>query len=220
MRAELDEVSVYIAKNTDKNISMSEKMTQTDWHMFDRHFSGAESTDYKTTPNGTSPCNHPSLSCQVSCPNFCIKVHSLDDALTYAFMWCSKVKNPILSSPSLHFSNANSNCFHFSRHLLTPFFLGNSKFDVFLGTPGSFNGSQCHPHCSISLRHQVPQVLLHLQPGRGRGQEHEERHLPFRSRCLRIGRHTQTYPKNLVMLYLLCLLLYHHARIRGDVCRP
>ena len=119
MRAELDEVSVYIAKNTDKNISMSEKMTQTDWHMFDRHFSGAESTDYKTTPNGTSPCNHPSLSCQVSCPNFCIKVHSLDDALTYAFMWCSKVKNPILSSPSLHFSNANSNCFHFSRHYLT-----------------------------------------------------------------------------------------------------
>jgi len=65
MRAELDEVSVYIAKNTDKNISMSEKMTQTDWHMFDRdrNFS-AESTDYKTTPNGTSPCNHPSLSCQ------------------------------------------------------------------------------------------------------------------------------------------------------------
>ena len=113
MRAELDEVSVYIAKNTDKNISMSEKMTQTDWHMFDRHFSGAESTDYKTTPNGTSPCNHPSLSCQVSCPNFCIKVHSLDDALTYAFMWCSKVKNPILSSPSLHFSNANSNCLLF-----------------------------------------------------------------------------------------------------------
>ena len=101
MRAELDEVSVYIAKNTDKNISMSEKMTQTDWHMFDRdrNFS-AESTDYKTTPNGTSPCNHPSLSCQVSCPNFCIKVHSLDDALTYAFMWCSKVKNPILSSSS------------------------------------------------------------------------------------------------------------------------
>ena len=67
MRLELDDVSVYMAKNADKNISMSEKMTQTDWHMFDRgdRERGSYAGDYKTTPNGTSPCNHPSLSCQV-----------------------------------------------------------------------------------------------------------------------------------------------------------
>ena len=48
---------------------------------------------------------HPAIihHCRVKyVPNFCIKVHSFsssskDDALTYAFMWCSKVKNPILS---------------------------------------------------------------------------------------------------------------------------
>ena len=68
MRLELDDVSVYMAKNSDKNISMSEKMTQTDWQMFDRNFGDTDTgnADYKTTPNGTSPCNHPSLSCQVS----------------------------------------------------------------------------------------------------------------------------------------------------------
>ena len=65
MRLELDDVSVYMAKNTDKNISMSEKMTQTDWHMFDRGGFSDSAERYKTTPNGTSPCNHPSLSCQV-----------------------------------------------------------------------------------------------------------------------------------------------------------
>lgn len=70
MRLELDDVSVYMAKNADKTISMSEKMTQTDWQMFDRTFGSNESLaygDYKATPNGTSPCNHPSLSCQVCC---------------------------------------------------------------------------------------------------------------------------------------------------------
>ena len=67
MRLELDDVSVYMAKNSDKNISMSEKMTQTDWQMFDRTYStDSLNQDYKTHPNGTSPCNHPSLSCQVS----------------------------------------------------------------------------------------------------------------------------------------------------------
>lgn len=66
MRLELDDVSVYVAKNSDKNISMSEKMTQTDWQMFDRTYSTDSINEhYKTTPNGTSPCNHPSLSCQV-----------------------------------------------------------------------------------------------------------------------------------------------------------
>ena len=85
---ELDDVR-HVAKKdpSDKNISMSEAITQTDWQMFDRMggFSddlaanppgpgqgtgaGLVATgDYysKTTPNGTSPCNHPSLSCQVS----------------------------------------------------------------------------------------------------------------------------------------------------------
>ena len=85
MRLELDDVSVYMAKNSDKTISMSEKMTQTDWQMFDRAFgagdpgcstsalaSGASAAVYKTTPNGTSPCNHPSLSCQVSHRHYCV----------------------------------------------------------------------------------------------------------------------------------------------------
>ena len=73
MRTELDEVSVYVAKNPEQNITMCEKMTQTDYDVMDRQrlYSEDESLgggppDYKTTPNGTSPCNHPSLSCQVS----------------------------------------------------------------------------------------------------------------------------------------------------------
>lgn len=68
MRLELDDVSVYMAKNNeDLNITMSEKMTQTDFEMFDRdHSFDLESEYYKTAPNGTSPCNHPSLSCQVT----------------------------------------------------------------------------------------------------------------------------------------------------------
>ena len=68
MRLELDDVSVYMAKNTDKSITMCEKMTQTD-DLLDRqrlYSDDDNEIDYKTTPNGTSPCNHPSLSCQVS----------------------------------------------------------------------------------------------------------------------------------------------------------
>ena len=37
---ELDDVRHVAKKDSDKNISMSEKMTQTDWQMFDRTFSG------------------------------------------------------------------------------------------------------------------------------------------------------------------------------------
>ena len=79
MRTELDEVSCYIVKNQDKNITMCEKTTQTDYDMMDRQrlyseddYTGA--LDYKTTPNGTSPCNHPSLSCQVM---ICERAHTL-----------------------------------------------------------------------------------------------------------------------------------------------
>merc|ERR1719266_1868259 len=48
---------------------MCEKTTQTDYYMMDRQRLYSEddsmgALDYKTTPNGTSPCNHPSLSCQ------------------------------------------------------------------------------------------------------------------------------------------------------------
>lgn len=56
MRLELDEVNVYIAKNRDQDITRSEKMTQTDIELTQKA---------RTTPNGTSPCNHPTLACQV-----------------------------------------------------------------------------------------------------------------------------------------------------------
>ena len=60
MRLELDDISVYVSKNQDKNICQSEKMTQTDIDLLGRDFIYP-----RTTPNGTSPCNHPTLSCQV-----------------------------------------------------------------------------------------------------------------------------------------------------------
>lgn len=56
MRLELDEVGVYVAKNTERgHVSQSEKMTQTDMDLINR----------SKLENGTSPCNHPSLTCQV-----------------------------------------------------------------------------------------------------------------------------------------------------------
>ena len=59
MRLELDEVGVYVSKNTDRShVTQSEKMTQTDMDLINR-------TRLDATPNGTSPCNHPSLTCQV-----------------------------------------------------------------------------------------------------------------------------------------------------------
>ena len=59
MRLELDDIGVYMSRNPDEVVSQSEKMTQTDVEYLnaDRF--------YRSTPNGTSPCNHPSLSCQV-----------------------------------------------------------------------------------------------------------------------------------------------------------
>ena len=91
---ELDDVRHVAKKDSDKNISMSEKMTQTDWQMFDRTFSGdlaAATGDVytKTTPNGTSPCNHPSLSCQVRTP-FRIILHSLSDPSKQKITPCRK----------------------------------------------------------------------------------------------------------------------------------
>ena len=59
MRLELDDIGVYVSRNPDETVSQSEKMTQTDVE-----FLNADRF-YRTTPNGTSPCNHPSLSCQV-----------------------------------------------------------------------------------------------------------------------------------------------------------
>ena len=67
MRLELDDISVHVSKHTDKNVCQSEKMTQTDIDLFGRLDGGGGGRDkgFTTTPNGTSPCNHPTLSCQV-----------------------------------------------------------------------------------------------------------------------------------------------------------
>jgi hypothetical protein len=59
MRLELDDIGVYVSRNPEESISQSEKMTQTDLEFLN------SDRFYRTTPNGTSPCNHPSLSCQV-----------------------------------------------------------------------------------------------------------------------------------------------------------
>merc|ERR1719295_1426988 len=66
MRLELDDISVHVSKHTDKNVCQSEKMTQTDIDLFGRLDGGGGGRDkgFTTTPNGTSPCNHPTLSCQ------------------------------------------------------------------------------------------------------------------------------------------------------------
>ena len=65
MRLELDDISIHAAKNQDKTICHSEKMTQTDIEILGRDGYGGYDKRFKTTPNGTSPCNHPTLSCQV-----------------------------------------------------------------------------------------------------------------------------------------------------------
>ncbi len=72
MRLELDDISVYMT-NEKNNVSLSEKMTQTDLDLLGRERRYSDDDDFededgnfrRTTPNGTSPCNHPSLSCQV-----------------------------------------------------------------------------------------------------------------------------------------------------------
>ncbi len=60
MKLELDDVGVYLNKNSvGVNVSQSEKMTQTEVDLLTR------GSRIGPTPNGTSPCNHPSLTCQV-----------------------------------------------------------------------------------------------------------------------------------------------------------
>ena len=66
MRSELDDISVHASKHQDKSICHSEKMTQTDIEILGRECFSYDDKRFKTTPNGTSPCNHPTLSCQVS----------------------------------------------------------------------------------------------------------------------------------------------------------
>ena len=53
---DLEDIGMCLNKSLDNNIHMVEKMTQTD--KFHEMGNG--------TPNGTAPCNHPSMSCQVS----------------------------------------------------------------------------------------------------------------------------------------------------------
>ena len=66
MRLELDDISIHASKNKDSTICHSEKMTQTDIEILGRDcFQTGYDKRFKTTPNGTSPCNHPTLSCQV-----------------------------------------------------------------------------------------------------------------------------------------------------------
>ena len=64
MRLELDDISIHASKNKDTTICHSEKMTQTDIEILGRDCFTYDKR-FKTTPNGTSPCNHPTLSCQV-----------------------------------------------------------------------------------------------------------------------------------------------------------
>jgi hypothetical protein len=59
MKVDLEELGMCLNKSFDKNIHMIEKMTQTEL------FPMSSTLSLNGTPNGTSPCNHPSLSCQV-----------------------------------------------------------------------------------------------------------------------------------------------------------
>ena len=63
LKLELDDVGVFPSKNhvDHRNISHAEKMTQTDVDLLSR----GSRIGRGQTPNGTSPCNHPSLTCQV-----------------------------------------------------------------------------------------------------------------------------------------------------------
>ena len=63
LKLELDDVGVFPSKNhvDNCNISHAEKMTQTEVDLLSR----GGRIGRQQTPNGTSPCNHPSLTCQV-----------------------------------------------------------------------------------------------------------------------------------------------------------
>ena len=85
MRLELDDISVHVSKHTDKNVCQSEKMTQTDIDLFGRLDGGGGGRDkgFTTTPNGTSPCNHPTLSCQVRSALFSCTVYVFYTKFTF-----------------------------------------------------------------------------------------------------------------------------------------
>ena len=59
MKLDLEDIGICINKSLDNNIHMVEKTTQTET------FPMSSSLDLDGTPNGTTPCNHPSMSCQV-----------------------------------------------------------------------------------------------------------------------------------------------------------
>ena len=71
MRLELDDVGVFESKQHDKNIEYSEKTTQTDPYLLNR-----SKLEQASKNNGAgaaaSPCNHPSLTCQVRSPKVTI----------------------------------------------------------------------------------------------------------------------------------------------------
>jgi len=58
MKLDLEDIGMCLNKSLDSNIPMTEKMTQTE------PFPMSSTLTLSGTPNGTSPCNHPSLSCQ------------------------------------------------------------------------------------------------------------------------------------------------------------
>ena len=60
MKLDLEDIGMCLNKSLDNNIHMVEKTTQTEC------FPVSSSLEINRTPNGTTPCNHPSMSCQVS----------------------------------------------------------------------------------------------------------------------------------------------------------
>ena len=60
MKLDLEDIGMCLNKSLDNNIHMVEKTTQTE------SFPMASPLELEGTPNGTTPCNHPSMSCQVS----------------------------------------------------------------------------------------------------------------------------------------------------------
>ena len=62
MKLDLEDIGMCLNKSLDNNIHMVEKTTQTE------SFPMASPLELEGTPNGTTPCNHPSMSCQVNKP--------------------------------------------------------------------------------------------------------------------------------------------------------
>ena len=58
MKLDLEDIGMCLNKSLDNNIHMVEKTTQTE------SFPLTSSMELEGTPNGTTACNHPSMSCQ------------------------------------------------------------------------------------------------------------------------------------------------------------